>query len=510
MLLHKSIDALRAEHDADGLRRALGPVSLVLLGIGCIVGAGDYVMTGMAAAHFAGPAVVLSFVIAASACFLIGLCYAELSSVLPSAGASYTYAYACLGERAAFVLGWMLLLEFGLGSALLAVGFSGYLASVLADFGIHLPAALVTGTLQMRDGGGVHRLVPTASLNLVALLALVCVAAVLIRGIRESAAVNSVLVAIKLGVLFAFIAFGFTRVHPANWHPFVPPNEGGFRFGVSGIFRAASMVFFAYLGFEAVATSASEARKPQRDVPVGILGALAASTLLYAAVALVMTGLISFRSLDVPDPIAVAVQSLGTPGFAIVIKLGALTGLASVLLVNTYAQSRIGMAMAADGLLPPVLARVHPRLATPASGTAIIAAISAVMACSLPLSLLSDLVSIGTAVAFLLVACCVMGLRGRRPDLPRPFRVPFGGVTLGGIWFGVVPVLALLASLLMMAPVLIDLAIKARHGDWMSPAILALYGLGGAALYLGYSRRHSGLRKIRARDKEVRTAAGSL
>ncbi|RST32128.1 amino acid permease [Sphingomonas ginkgonis] len=490
----KPIDTVRAQADSTGMTRTLGPVQLILIGIGCIIGAGVYVMTGTAAANYAGPAVILSFALAGLACGLIGLCYAELSSVLPVSGASYTYTYAVLGEAAAWGLGWMLMFEFGLAGSALAVGFAGYLGSLLGDFGVHIPAAFATSTVQAAQRGGDTSFSFAPSVNLVAPAALAVASLVLIRGIRQSAAVNTLLVVIKCGVLAGFVLVGAGHVDSTNWSPFIPANEGGFHYGVPGILRAASILFFAYLGFEAVATAAAEARRPQRDVPVGILGALLFSTLIYAVVALVLTGLVPFRSLGVPDPIALAVSAIGLPVVAVVIKVGALTGLGSVLLVNTYGQSRILFAIAADGLLPPALAAIHPIRATPANGTVTVAVISAVAAALLPISLLADMVSIGTALVFISVAIAVIRLRTTHPDLPRPFKVPIGGAWIGGQWIGVVPALAILACLLMMGPVLIDIVAKAIAGDWIPLSILLGYMLLGVGIYLGYGRHHSALR----------------
>jgi APA family basic amino acid/polyamine antiporter len=490
-LVRKSLESVRADAASTGLRRSLGPIQLVLIGIGCIIGAGVYVMTGTAAANYAGPAVVLSFAIAGMACALTGLCYAELSSVLPVSGASYTYAYAALGEVFAWALGWMLMLEFGLAGSALAVGFAGYLQSLLGDFGAHLPAAIATPLVRGDiTPTGMH-FSAGPSLNLVALASLALVCVILIRGVAHSAAVNTLLVVIKLGVLIGFVVVGLGHVDARNWTPFIPANEGGFRYGVPGVLRAASILFFAYLGFESVATAASEARNPQRDIPVGILGALIVSTLIYAAVATVMTGLIPFRALNVPDPIAVAVSAIGIPVVALIIKVGALTGLGSVLLVNSYGQSRICFAMANDGLLPRGFAAIHPRFMTPVFGTIAVTGVSGVAAALLPITLLADLVSIGTAFVFIVVAISVMWLRSTHPDLPRPFRVPLGGIWVKGFWIGVLPTLALLFCLLMMGPVLLDILGKAIDGEWIPMAILVGYILLGAVIYMGFGRRHS-------------------
>lgn len=499
LFIRKSLEAVRAEAEGAPLRRALGPVQLVFVGVGCIVGAGVYVMTGTAAANYAGPAVILSFVLAGLACGLIGLCYAELASVLPVSGASYTYAYAAIGEVFAWAIGWMLLFEFAVAGAALAVGFSGYLTSLLADFGVHAPAAVASPYVQAVAGEGGLRLAVTGNVNLIAFAALMAVAAVLAGGVSQSSAVNVVLVIVKTGVLVAFVLVGARHVDPAHWTPFVPAGEGGFRYGAPGVIRAASILFFAYLGFEAVATAASESKRPQRDVPAGILGALAIATLLYVAVALVMTGLTSYRDLDVADPIAVAVSAIGEPVWAVIIKVGAVTGLASVLLVNTYAQSRVAYAMSADGLLPGLFSRLNVRGRAPALGALVFALVSGTAAMFLPIGLLADLVSLGTALVFSVVALSVIWLRNTRPDLPRPFRVPFGGVRIAGVWIGVIPALALLACLSMSAPVLIDIVGQFARGDRAPLLIVGGYLLLGAVVYAAYGHRRSRLRAA-ARD----------
>lgn len=495
-MMRKPLEAVHRDAKSAGMQRALGPVQLILIGVGCIVGAGVYVLTGAAAAHYAGPAVLLSFLVAAMACGLICLCYAELASVVPASGASYAYAYSVLGEIFAWGLGWMLMLEFGLAGAALAVGFSGYLTSLLADFGIRIPEAISSSWLQAEVGDSGVRLAASGSVNLIAVAALAVVVLILIRGTKHSAVVNTLLVTIKVGVLIGFVLVGVSHVDSANWVPFIPENEGGFRFGVEGIFRAASILFFAYLGFEAVATAAAEARNPQRDVPIGILGALITASLLYGAVALVMTGLVPYPALDVPDPIAVAVSAVGMPVLAVIIKAGALTGLASVLLVNTFAHSRVCHAMAGDGLLPKRLGRLNSRFQTPVVATVVVASVSAFAAALLPITLLADLVSLGTICVFSVVAIAVIRLRNTHPDLERPFKVPFGGVRIGGVWIGYIPVLALCACVLMAAPVLIDIVGRAASGDWTPALILIVYIAIGVGIYVGYGHRNAHIRKI--------------
>ncbi len=493
LFIRKPLEDVRADAERHGLVRSLGPLQLVMIGIGCIIGAGVYVMTGTAASNYAGPAVTLSFILAGIACGFTALCYAELSSTLPVAGASYSYAYAALGEVFAWILAWMLSLEFGLAGSALAVGVSGYLVSLLGDFGITIPAALSTPLVQaITSADGTH-FTTGNSLNLVAVAAVAFFTVVLVRGVTQSARLNAFMVAVKIGVLIAFVIVGAPHVHPANWHPFFPPSQGGFQFGWLGVFRGASILFFAYLGFEAVATAALEARRPQRDIPIGILGSLLVATVLYVAVALVLTGLVPYSQLDVPDPVAVAVDVVGWPALTLLIKLGALAGLSSVLMINTYAHSRVWFAMSDDGLLPTFICSIHPRFRTPYLGTIVVAGIAAAGAAFLPIAILGDLVSLGTGVVFLTVAASTMWLRSTYPDLPRPFRVPFGGVRIGRAWIGVVPVLSMILTVLMIAPVIGDIGYKAATGDWIPAVILICYVTAGGLLYAFYGFHKSRL-----------------
>ncbi|MEZ5498110.1 MAG: amino acid permease [Steroidobacteraceae bacterium] len=487
----KSLAHIRAETENHGLKRSLGALQLMLLGIGCIIGAGVYVMTGTAAANYAGPAVTISFLVAGAACAFTALCYAELASTLPVSGSSYTYTYAALGEVFAWGLGWLLMLEYGLAGSALAVGLSGYLSSLLADFQVIVPESLRSPMVQSITTPTGTRFALTSNVNLVAVIMLAAVATVLIRGVSHSAAVNAVMVVIKVTVLLIFVAVGVAYVNPVNWHPLIPPNEGGFQFGVPGILRAASILFFAYLGFETVSTAALEARNPQRDMPIGILGALIICTVLYIMVALVLTGLVPYRELGVADPIAVAMNATRQPALAVLIKSGAVVGLTSVLLVNTYGHSRICFAMSRDGMLPRLFSDVHARWHTPHRGTMVVAGISAVAAATLPISILGDLVSLGTAAAFSIVAISVMWLRTTHPQLHRPFRVPLGGRHIGGVWVGIVPLCALLLCLGLIGPVLIDIIAKAMAGDVLLAVILGLYLLAGALIYVLYCRRAS-------------------
>ena len=493
LFLRKSIDHIREEATSHGMKRTLGPLNLVFLGIGCIIGAGIYVMIGNAAANFAGPAVILSFVIAGIACAFAGLCYAELSSTMPVSGSSYTYAYATLGELFAWIMGWLLVLEYGTAAATVAVGFSGYAVNFLKDFGVVVPAALSQPFITSIQGPEGLQFVASGGFNLVAALGIAAVCGLLLLGVSESAKVNNVIVFTKVTVLLAFIAFGAFHIMPDNWKPFIPPNQGGFTYGPQGIFRAASTIFFAYLGFEAVSTAASEAKNPQKDMPVGIIGSLIVCTLVYMAVAAVMTGVVPYRNLGVANPIAVAVDAMNIPALGFAIKVGSVAGLFSVMLILTYGQSRIFFAMARDGLLPPLFCALHPRFRTPWAGTIVLATLIALAAGLLPITILGDLVSLGTATAFAIVCISVMWLRSSRPDLERPFRVPLGGIWIGKAWIGVTPVLGVLGALVMGVPVILDIAHKAVSGDPIPAMLLGGYALLGAVIYIAYGLNHSRL-----------------
>ena len=490
-LARKPLESVLADADASGLRRRLGAGSLLVLGVANILGAGIYVMTGEAAASFAGPAVLLSFVLAGLACGFTGLCYAELSSVIPASGSAYSYCQVTLGEGFAWALGWMIMLEYTLAASAVAAGFSGYLASLLHDLGIAIPPMLAMSTIGANQVDGHTSLQLNGGINLVAAIAAMAAAVTLIFGVGRSSLANAILVLIKVAVLVAFIAVGSRYLEAANWHPFLPTNEGGFAYGWPGVLRAAAMLFFAYLGFETVSMAAAETRNPRRDVPIGILGSLVVCTLLYIAAAAVLTGLVPFRELGVPDPVALAVDRIGWPGFAIVIKIGALTGLASVLLANAYGHSRMCLTMARDGLMPPVFTRVHPRFHTPWKGNLVLGGIAAILAALLPISVLGDLICLGVASAFIVVCLSVMWLRTNRPELHGGFRVPLGGVRIGRYWIGVVPVLGIVLCLSMMAPVLADIFEQMRRGDLLPATILVLYVAAGIAMYLFYGLRHS-------------------
>lgn len=494
LLQRRSIESLQEAGKTSGLPRTLSALNLVLLGVGCIVGAGIYVLPGYAAANFAGPGVMISFLLAGAACAMAALCYAELASTMPVSGSAYAYCYAAIGEIFAWALGCLLLFEYGIAAALLAVGFSGYFASLLRDFGVHIPAALSTPLVQAELAPGGTLLHVGASINLIAALAIAAITAVLVRGVTASALVNSILVILKVAVLGSLIAVGFAEVNPQNWVPLVPPNEGGFAFGWQGVVRAASILFFAYIGFETVSTAAAEARNPQRDLPVGILGSLAICTVIYVIVAAVLTGIVPYRDLGVPDPIALAIDRLDLPVLATFVKIGALAGLASVLLVNAFGQSRVGFAMSRDGLLPPLFSRLGRKVPTPAAGIVLFGVVSALGAALLPLSLLGDLTSIGTSLAFATVCLTVLWLRNSRPDLERPFRVPLGGFRVGTLWIGWVPLAGIVLCLSMTTPVAIDVIGQALRGQVLPLVILAGYALACLAFYLAYGVRRSTLR----------------
>lgn len=512
LFARKPVAHVQQEFQTGELKRTLGPLGLVSLGVGCIIGAGIFVITGTAAANFAGPAVIISFIISGLACVFAALCYAELASTMPVPGSAYTYSYVTLGEVFAWTMGWLLLLEYGVAASTVAAGWTGYVVSLLRDFGVFIPDMLAHSTMQFQDGV----LQVTPSINLVGALGILAVTMLLALGVSESASVNNLIVFIKMSVLIAFILIGISYVNPENWRPFVPDNEGGFSYGWAGVFRAASLVFFAYVGFEAVSTAAGEAKNPQRDLPVGILGSLVIVTILYMAVSAVMTGIVPFRELAVPEPIAVAVDRMNPPWalipwqfneagelniFSLAIKIGAFTGLSSVMLVLMFGQTRVFYQMARDGLIWKVFSVVNPRFKTPATGTFLLGAIIAIAAAVLPLGVLGDLVSLGTAMAFAIVCISVMYLRGHEPNLPRPFKVPFYPLT---------PILGIIMCVIfMMGPIIVDIVSKGIgvdilgglvgtpdpnfRRDPVALSILVVYIIIGALIYMLYGYRNSRL-----------------
>ncbi len=469
----KQIDDIVAESGRQGLSKTLGKVSITAMGVGAIIGAGIFVLTGTAAARYAGPAIMLSFILGGVACAFVGLCYAELAALLPVSGSTYTYAYATMGELVAWIIGWDLILEYAAGSATVAVGWSGYFVSLLGSCGLQFPARLAAAPgspVTLADGSHAHALLNLPAVGIVLLLTLL-----LMLGTRESARLNTIMVAVKLMVVLAFVCVGAAFVHRANWFPLIPANSGRFgAYGWSGILRGAGVVFYAYIGFDAVSTAAQEARRPQSDMPVGILASLLICTVLYMAVAAVLTGIVPYAKLNVADPIAVATDAIGIGWFSLLIKVGALTGLTTVILVFLYGQSRIFYTMAHDGLLPALFAHVHPRLQTPYRSQALIGGGAALVAGLVPLTVLGEMVSIGTLFAFILVCGAVIRLRQTDGRIKRPFRVP------GVPW---VPVLGIGFCLVLMAG--LPLA------TWLRLIVWLILGLG---LYFGYGRHHSTLR----------------
>jgi APA family basic amino acid/polyamine antiporter len=405
------------------LKRTLTGTQLIMLGIGAVIGAGIFVLTGHAAAEHAGPAIVLSFVIAGLACAFAGLCYAEFAAMLPVSGSAYSYSYATLGEIVAWFIGWNLVLEYLFAASTVAVGWSGYFNSFLGSFGMALPASLSAAPLNVVDGS----LVYTGGLfNLPAVAIIVAISTLCYVGITQSAFVNSIIVAIKLVVILLFIAFSLQYVNPDNWVPFIPENQGPGKFGFEGVTRAAAVVFFAYIGFDAVSTAAGEAKNPQRDMPIGILGSLFICTIIYIIVSAVLTGMIPYTQLGTPKPVATALEAYPSLlWLKHVVEIGAIAGLSSVILVMLMGQPRIFYAMAQDGLLPKIFKRVHPKHQTPHIGTIIVGTVAALLAGFLPIGLLGELVSMGTLLAFATVSAGVLVLRKTQPNLPRPFRVPF-------------------------------------------------------------------------------------
>jgi len=442
------------------LVRSLTAPGLIAIGLGATIGAGIFVLTGTAAAQYAGPALSLSFVIGGIACGFVGLCYAELAAMIPEAGSTYTYTRESLGRFPAWIIGWDLVLEFAVAAATVGVGWSGYAQSLGADFGLRLPPALAGAP---GDGGIV---------NLPAVAIVLLLTALLTRATRKASLVNGLLVACKIAIILAFVGVGAVHLRPELWHPFIPDNAGTFgAYGWSGVFRGAGVVFFAFVGFETVATAAGECRAPQRDAPAGLIGSLLITTVLYVAMAAVLTGLVPYRDLDVADPVAKAVDAIGLSGFAIVIKIGALIGLTTSALTALYGQGRIFFAMARDGLLPEVFCRVHPVTRAPAASQTVIGLFTAALAGLVPIDILGEIVSIGTLLAFCLVCTTVLILRRTDPTRPRPFRVPAAPLTAG---------LGILSCLVLMTALPAD--------TWIRLALWLAIGLG---LYAGYGRRHA-------------------
>jgi APA family basic amino acid/polyamine antiporter len=487
---------LNPEPEIDNdLKRALGPLHLIALGIGAIIGAGIFVLTGQAAATYAGPGVVWSFAIAGTGCLFAGLCYAEYAAMIPVAGSAYTYTYATLGRFLAWVIGWNLVLEYLAAGSTVAVGWSGYFTDFMAKQ-MHMPVAWQFSNAPFCVAGdplpcppaavtsGLHTILATgAYFNLPAVALVLLVTMVLIVGVNMSANFNNLMVAVKLVIVLLVIFVCFSQVVPANHIPFVPKNTGVFgQFGWTGVFRATGVIFFAYIGFDAVSVAAQEARNPQRDIPFGILGSLVICTVLYMLMSWVLTGIAPYQTLNVAHPVSQAVEALAsTQWLAPYVNVGAIVGLASVVLVLLLGQSRIFYAMSKDGMIPALFADIHPRFRTPWKGTLVTGIFCAILAGVLPLHILGELVSIGTLAAFVIVCAGIMILRARRPNVHRPFRTPL-------VW--IVAPLGIAMCLFMMAFLPID--------TWIRLAVWTLIGL---VIYGIYSRNHAKPPRFVLKDK---------
>ena len=499
LFLRKSVAQMRAEEAKGELKRSLSALNLISLGIGCIIGTGIFVLTGRAAANFAGPGIMISFIITGVLCVFVALCYAELASSLPVSGSAYSYTYASMGEIAAWIMGLLLVLEYGLAASTVAVGWSGYFVSLLKDIGIHIPPALTAAPgVEVVEAGVV---VATGLINLPAILVVAAITLLLVLGVSESAKVNNIIVIIKLSVVIAFIAIGMFYVNPDNWTPLVPaeippPPEGttrGFwadiwralvdvmtanntsRYGIGGLIGGAATIFFAYIGFEAVSTAGAESKNPARDMPIGILGSLLICTVLYILTSAVLVGIVPYTELNDPAPIAKAVNQIGLPWFAVLVKIGAIAGLSSVVLVLLYGQTRIFYTMSRDGMLPPVLSRVHPKFRTPWINTLIVGVCAAGAAGFTSLNALSDLTNVGSLAAFAIVCITVLYLRYAAPDMKRPFRAPFSPAT---------PIIGALMCIFLMMSLMSN---PATRNFFLSYLVV------GIGVYFLYGLKHSKL-----------------
>jgi APA family basic amino acid/polyamine antiporter len=471
----KSLDRIMAESESGEhkLRRTLGPMNLMSLGIGAIIGAGLFSLTGIAAAQNAGPAVALSMVVAGIGCAFAGLCYSEFSCMIPVAGSAYTYAYTTLGEWLAWIIGWDLVLEYAVGASTVSISWSGYVVSLLHDLGIDLPAQLVAGPfepLSLPDGRMIHGMI-----NLPAVFIIVCISMLLMTGIKQSARTNAVIVVIKLMVVLVFIGLGWLYINRANYTPFIPPNEGVFgQYGFSGIMKGAGTIFFAYIGFDAVSTAAQEARNPQKDMPIGIIGSLAICTVLYILFSIVLTGIVNYKELGVAAPVAVAVDKTPYLWLNKLIKFGIICGFTSVILVMLLGQSRVFYSMSRDGLVPKVFSAIHPAWRTPWRSNMLFCLFVAPFSAFLPLSVVGHMTSIGTLFAFVIVCAAVWIMRRTQPGAPRPFRTP---------WVPAVPILGIGWNFAMMYSL-----------GWENWLRLGIWLVIGQIIYFGYSRYHSHLR----------------
>jgi basic amino acid/polyamine antiporter, APA family len=462
----KPLEALLSEAEGEkALKRSLSALSLVALGIGAIIGAGIFTLTGVAAATHAGPAMVYSFILAATGCAFAGLCYSEFSTMIPIAGSAYTYSYATLGELVAWIIGWALILEYAVGAATVSVSWAATFDSILMSFGIRLPRAIVGSPFAAQPG----------TINLIAVIIICIISGILIRGISESARFNDVIVILKVTVVVFFIGIGYFFINRQNYHPFLPPNTGEFgAFGWTGVLAGAGQIFFAYIGFDAVSTAAQEARNPKRDMPIGIIGSLAICTVLYILYSLVLTGIVNYKDLNVAAPLALAVDRMkGMPWIGFLMKLGSLCGLTSVMLVMLLGQSRVFYSMSNDGLLPKLFSDVHPRFRTPWKSNLLLMVFVSLGAAFTPIDRLGNLTSIGTLFAFVVVCIGIVIIRKRRPDLPRPFKTPL---------VPLVPVLGVLVNLGLMASL--------GSITWAAFLIWMTVGL---TIYFSYGRHRSAI-----------------
>ncbi|HKP28421.1 MAG TPA: amino acid permease [Gemmatimonadales bacterium] len=486
----KPVSVLRAEAEETGehsLSRSLGAMNLTALGIGAIIGAGIFVLTGQAAALHAGPAVWISMILVGVACSFAGLCYAEMASTVPVAGSAYTYSYATMGELVAWIIGWDLVLEYAAGAATVGVGWSGHLVSLFSLFGWHIPPALSNAPFQVCTEANVTAGVAGclkagwtstgAILNLPAMLIVAAATAILVIGIRESARINNIIVMLKVTIILLIVLYGLQHINPDNWKPLVPPNTGSWgEYGWSGVLRGAGLVFFAYIGFDAVSTAAQESKNPQKDLPIGILGSLVICTILYVVVSAVLTGMVSYTELNVAAPMAFALEKTGAPFWIrLLVDIGAVLGLGSVILVMLLGQSRVFFSMSRDGLLGAWAGKVHPRFRTPYLSTIYVGLAVIVATGLLPLQILGQLVNIGTLLAFALVCAGVWILRVKRPDLERPFKVPL---------MPIIPILGIVCCVGLMATLPLD--------TWLRLLIWLLIGF---IIYFGYGKKHSKLQQ---------------
>ncbi|OIP84345.1 MAG: amino acid permease [Porphyromonadaceae bacterium CG2_30_38_12] len=485
LFIRKTLAELDFEaENHNSLKRHLTAMNLVLLGIGCVIGAGIFVLTGTAAAIHAGPAVAISFAISALGCMFAGLCYAEFASMIPISGSAYTYGYATMGEFLAWIIGWDLILEYLFGAATVAVGWSGYVVSLLQYLNINLPASLSQSPF-IFDQNGWHA--SGAIINFPAMFIIGLMTTLLVIGIKESAKFNNLIVLIKVAVILLFIGFGISHIDTSNWIPFIPENTGTFgHFGWSGILAGAGVVFFAYIGFDAVSTASQEAINPKRDMPVGILVSLAICTLLYIAVSLTLTGIVNYKELNVAAPIALAIDKFGSNMMWLspIVKIGAIAGLSSVVLVLLMGQSRILFIMSHDGLLWKSFSKVHKKYKTPHIATLLTGLLAAFFAGFFPIGLLGELVSIGTLLAFVIVSIGIIILRKSEPNAARSFRTP---------WVPLVPILGAVICFVQMASLPLD--------TWMR---LIIWMIIGFVIYFGYGIKHSKarLKRISSESKK--------